>query len=61
MKELSSSIVALSGVLCFTAGGFIGHDDTQIFVMFVGGLIGLLGLAGWASSVFGIPHLPPPR
>ena len=53
MKSVSASIVVLAGVACFTAGGFIGHGDTQAFVMFVGGAVAAIGLTGWVVTVRG--------
>lgn len=51
MKSLSASIVVLAGTIVFTAGAFIRHDQTAVFVMLVGGAISVLGLLGWAYSL----------
>ena len=53
MRSLSCAIIAASGLLCFTASAFIAHSGTQGFMMFVTGMVGLIGLGGWAYSTFG--------
>lgn len=50
MKSLSASIIVAVGVLCFTAGAFVRHGDTQTFVMLVGGSVGIIGLLGWFAA-----------
>jgi hypothetical protein len=48
MKSLSAALVIVAGLLTLlTSVLFIKHDDTQIFVCFVGGAVALAGLAGW--------------
>ena len=49
-KPISSSIIVLAGAILIAFGGHIQHGDTQLFVMIVGCLVGLLGLVGWLVS-----------
>jgi hypothetical protein len=50
MRNVGSSIIVLAGAICFSAGAYIAHDDSQVFVMFVGGIVIVLGLGGWIRS-----------
>ncbi len=50
MKSISASIIVLSSAMIFTGGAFIGHNDTQIFVMGVACVVGIFGLGAWAKS-----------
>jgi hypothetical protein len=47
MKSLSSSIIVLSGAMMITFGSHISHNDTKLFVQFVGSAVGSLGLWQW--------------
>jgi Na+/melibiose symporter-like transporter len=47
MKSISASIVVLSGALLLVGGSFVPHDQTQVFVQFVGCVVGLIGLVAW--------------
>lgn len=58
MRSISSAIIAAAGLHCFAAGGSIDHDDTQLFVMLVGAIIGLVGLIAWGKYTFS-PEPPP--
>lgn len=56
MRNVGSSIVALAGAICFAAGANVDHDDTQSFVMLVGGVVMVLGLGGWFRSFRDTPR-----
>jgi hypothetical protein len=43
MKSIAASIVVLAGAITFSAGALLNHADTQLFVMIVGGALGLIG------------------
>lgn len=47
MKAISASIVVLSGAVLLLGGSQFLHSDTQLFVQFVGCLVGAAGLWGW--------------
>jgi hypothetical protein len=51
MKSISASIIVLSGAIVLSAGGLVTHSDTSLFMMFAGGIVGLIGLYGWWVSV----------
>ena len=51
MKCISASIVLLSGAIILTGGSFVAHNQTQGFLQFVGGAIGLVGLAAWFMAL----------
>jgi hypothetical protein len=50
MKSISASIVVLSGAIILTGGSFVSHDQTQVFLQFVGCAIGLGGLWMWFKT-----------
>ena len=50
MKAISAAIVVLAGAIVFAAGAIVQHNDTQIFVCSVGGVLGLVGLYSWYTS-----------
>ena len=47
MKSISASIVLLSGAIILVGGSFVTQNQTQGFLQFVGGAIGLVGLGAW--------------
>ncbi len=49
-KHLSAAIIVLAGAVLLLGGSFIGHADTQLFVMIVGCLLVAFGLVGWFFS-----------
>jgi len=49
-KHISAAIIVLTGAVLLLGGSFIRHDDTKLFVQFVGCLVGAVGLAGWIFS-----------
>jgi uncharacterized membrane protein len=49
-KPISSAIIVLAAAILITGGGHIRHPDTQLFVMAVGCVVGLLGLLVWFIS-----------
>lgn len=51
MRSIGASIVILAGVSAMTACGFIRHDDTQVFVGIMGGLVAASGFAVWFWSL----------
>jgi hypothetical protein len=51
MKAISASIVVLAGAILLAVGGTIPHGDTSTFVMLVGGIVGVAGLAGWIMEM----------
>ena len=51
MKSISASIVVLSGALVLVGASFISHDQTQGFLQFVGGVVGLTGLVVWFQTI----------
>ena len=51
MKSLSSAIIAASGVVCFAAGAFVTHGDTQLTVMLAGAAIAVIGIVVWGFCV----------
>ena len=51
MKSISAAIIVLAGAGLVVGGAFVRHSDTATFVMVVGCLLGLAGLAGWARTI----------
>jgi hypothetical protein len=51
MKSLSASIIVLSGALVLVGGSYVNHDQTQGFLQFVGGAVGLIGLVVWFQTI----------
>lgn len=51
MRSLSSAIIVAAALIGFTTAAFINHSDTQGFVMFVNGVVGLIGLAAWGKTI----------
>ena len=49
-KPISSAIIVLAAAVLIAVGGHIQHNDTQLFVMGVGCVVGLLGLYVWFVS-----------
>lgn len=49
-KPISSAIIVLAAAILIAGGGHIRHADTQLFVMVVGCVVGLLGLLSWFIS-----------
>ena len=50
-KHISAAIIVLAGaILVFGGSWLIRHDDTRLFVQFVGCVIGAVGLVGWIFS-----------
>jgi len=47
MKSISAAIIVLAGTACVTAGSLMSHDQTRLFVQFVGCLVTGIGLVGW--------------
>jgi hypothetical protein len=47
MKSISAAIIVLAGVAAVTAGSLLSHDQTRLFVQFVGCLVTGIGLFGW--------------
>ncbi len=50
MKAISASIIVLAAAVVLTGGAHVPHNDTKAFVMFVGCVVGLVGLWGWYRS-----------
>ena len=50
MKAVSSSIVVLAAAILLAVGAHVPHNDTKGFVMLVGIVLGLIGLASWYRS-----------
>jgi hypothetical protein len=51
VKSISASIIVLAAALIFGSGAHVRHSDTQIFVMIVGVVVGLIGLWGWFAGL----------
>jgi hypothetical protein len=51
MKSISSSIIILTGAILIVSAAYNPHDDTGLFVMFVGCGVGLAGFWGWFVSM----------
>jgi hypothetical protein len=51
MKAISASVVVLAGMILLLGGAFVAHSDSRLFVQSVGCLVGIIGLAGWFSSI----------
>ena len=49
-KHISAAIIVLAGAILLLGGSFIRHDDTKLFVQFVGCIFGAVGLVGWIFS-----------
>lgn len=50
-KHVSAAIIVLAGAILLLGGSWlIRHDDTKLFVQFVGCVIGAVGLVGWIFS-----------
>jgi hypothetical protein len=52
MKAISASIIVLAGAIIFATGAIVQHDDTQLFVCFVGAGLGMIGLLFWTAAYF---------
>lgn len=52
MKTISASIIVLAGAIIFATGATIQHNDTKMFVCFVGGGLGIVGLWFWVAAFF---------
>lgn len=50
MKAISASIVVLAAAVMISGGASIEHDDTQMFVMGVGCVVGFLGVLSWIGA-----------
>jgi len=50
MRVLSAAILVLAGAICFSAGALVSHSDTQVFVMFCGGVLAAVGLSAWWAA-----------
>jgi hypothetical protein len=51
MKFIGASIMTLAAAILLVGGAYIPHQDTQIFVMGVGCIVGLTGLGGWFAAI----------
>jgi hypothetical protein len=49
-KHISAAIIVLAGAILLLGGSFIRHDDTKLFVQFVGCVFSAVGLVGWVLS-----------
>ncbi len=50
-KHISAAIIVLAGAILLLGGSWlIRHDDTKLFVQFVGCVVGAVGLIGWVFS-----------
>jgi len=49
-KPVSSAIIVVAASFLIAGGGHITHADTQLFVMMLGCVVGLLGLLAWFVS-----------
>ena len=50
-KQISAAIIVLAGALLLLGGSWlIRHDDTKLFIQFVGCIVGAVGLVGWIFS-----------
>jgi uncharacterized membrane protein YjjP (DUF1212 family) len=50
-KHVSAAIIVLAGAILLLGGSWlIRHDDTALFVQFVGCVVGAVGLVGWIFS-----------
>lgn len=52
MKAISASIIVSAGLISFTIAAFIGHADTQLFVMFAIGIATLVAMWTWLREMF---------
>jgi len=50
MKYIGSSIMTLAAAILIAAGAYVPHNDTRMFVMAVGCIVGLTGLGGWFAG-----------
>jgi len=50
MKQISASIIVLSGTILVASGAHVAHNDTQAFVMILGCVVGLIGLSAWFTA-----------
>ncbi len=51
MKGISASIIVLAGTILIVGGAYARAEGIQLFLMSVGCLVGLFGLAGWYVSL----------
>lgn len=51
MKELSASIVVLSGAIVLAAGATIAQSDIRPLVCLAGVILAIVGLVGWFSTM----------
>lgn len=50
-KHISAAIIVLVGAMLLLGSSWlIRHDDTKLFLQFVGCVIGAVGLIGWIFS-----------
>jgi hypothetical protein len=51
MKLVGASIMTLAAALLIVGGAHAPHWDTGLFVMIIGSIVGLIGLAGWFAAL----------
>jgi hypothetical protein len=50
MRQISASIITLTGGILILGGAYVQHDGTQTFVMTIGSIVGLMGLCSWCAD-----------